>query len=137
MGSIGEPTDSAKDLDYEVLVIGAGLSGILSLYRLRELGFRVRVFEAGSGAGGTWYWNRCPHSPFANIGGSNSETEYHQIPAPASTPRATPTSSHSRRRFSTNGTGRNTSQASRRSSPISTSCATSSIFDPTFSSILK
>ncbi|KAK0268991.1 hypothetical protein LTR91_010664 [Friedmanniomyces endolithicus] len=50
MGSIGEPTDSAKDLDYEVLVIGAGLSGILSLYRLRELGFRVRVFEAGSGA---------------------------------------------------------------------------------------
>ncbi|KAK0251407.1 hypothetical protein LTR01_008067 [Friedmanniomyces endolithicus] len=50
MGSIGEPTDSAKDLDYEVLVVGAGLSGILSLYRLRELGFRVRVFEAGSGA---------------------------------------------------------------------------------------
>ncbi|KAK0969023.1 hypothetical protein LTR91_016480 [Friedmanniomyces endolithicus] len=66
MGSIEEPTprDSAKDLDYEVLVIGAGLSGILSLYRLRELGFRARVLEAGSGAGGTWYWNRYPGARF-------------------------------------------------------------------------
>jgi cyclohexanone monooxygenase len=30
------------------------------LHRLRELGFSVRVLEAGSGVGGTWYWNRYP-----------------------------------------------------------------------------
>ncbi|KAK5676844.1 hypothetical protein LTS10_010608 [Elasticomyces elasticus] len=66
MGSMGDtiPRDSAPDLDYEVLVIGAGLSGIFALYRLRELGFRTRVLEAGSGAGGTWYWNRYPGARF-------------------------------------------------------------------------
>ncbi|KAK5700122.1 hypothetical protein LTR17_023197 [Elasticomyces elasticus] len=63
MGSMGK-TDSAPDLDYEVLVIGAGLSGIFALYRLRELGFRARVLEAGAGAGGTWYWNRYPGARF-------------------------------------------------------------------------
>jgi cyclohexanone monooxygenase len=30
------------------------------LHRLRSLGFSVRVFEAGSGVGGTWFWNRYP-----------------------------------------------------------------------------
>ena len=34
------------------------------LYRLRELGLRVRVFEAGTGVGGTWYWNRYPGARF-------------------------------------------------------------------------
>ena len=34
------------------------------LYRLRELGMRVRVFEAGTGVGGTWYWNRYPGARF-------------------------------------------------------------------------
>jgi hypothetical protein len=58
MGSIGDAATNcdSHDLDYDVLVIGAGLSGIFSLYRLRELGFSTRVLEAGSGAGGTWYW---------------------------------------------------------------------------------
>jgi cyclohexanone monooxygenase len=36
------------------------MSGMYQLYRLRELGMRVRVFEAGDGVGGTWYWNRYP-----------------------------------------------------------------------------
>src|SRR5262245_2122278 len=43
---------------YQVIVIGAGLSGMYQLYRLRELGCSVRGFEAGEGVGGTWYWNR-------------------------------------------------------------------------------
>ncbi|KAK3116585.1 hypothetical protein LTR53_002883 [Teratosphaeriaceae sp. CCFEE 6253] len=66
MGSIGEPrpNGTGEDFDYEVLVIGAGLSGIFSLYRLRELGFTARVLEAGSGAGGTWYWNKYPGARF-------------------------------------------------------------------------
>ena len=46
--------------EFDAIVIGAGVSGLYQLYRLRELGLRVRVFEAGSGVGGTWYWNRYP-----------------------------------------------------------------------------
>ncbi|MBN8987165.1 MAG: NAD(P)/FAD-dependent oxidoreductase [Rhizobiales bacterium] len=50
--------------DLDVIIIGAGLSGMYQLYRLRELGFRVRVFEAGTNVGGTWYWNRYPGARF-------------------------------------------------------------------------
>jgi len=46
------------------VIIGAGLSGMYQLYRLRELGLSVRVFEAGNGVGGTWYWNRYPGARF-------------------------------------------------------------------------
>lgn len=60
MGSTDEPSFSQmnKDLDYDVLIIGAGLSGIYSTYRMRQLNLRVKVLEAGSGVGGTWFWNR-------------------------------------------------------------------------------
>ena len=44
----------------DVVVVGAGISGIHLLHRLRGLGFRVLVVEAGDGVGGTWYWNRYP-----------------------------------------------------------------------------
>jgi heterodisulfide reductase subunit A-like polyferredoxin len=43
-------------LDYDVLIIGAGLSGIYSLIRMRKLGLRVRILEAGTAEGGTWFW---------------------------------------------------------------------------------
>ncbi len=49
---------------YDVLIIGAGLSGMYQLHRLRQLGLSVRVFEAGNGVGGTWYWNRYPGARF-------------------------------------------------------------------------
>src|SRR5580698_3686163 len=49
---------------YDAIIIGAGISGLYQLYRLRELGIRVRVFEAGTGVGGTWYWNRYPGARF-------------------------------------------------------------------------
>ncbi|CAI6081957.1 unnamed protein product [Clonostachys chloroleuca] len=55
---------SNTDLDYDVLIVGAGLSGILSLYRMRELGLKARVIEAGSAEGGTWFWNRYPGARF-------------------------------------------------------------------------
>src|SRR3954466_9868136 len=51
-------------LDFDALIIGAGVSGLYQLYRARELGLRVRVFEAGTGVGGTWYWNRYPGARF-------------------------------------------------------------------------
>ena len=50
--------------DYGAIIIGAGISGLYQLYRLRELGMRVRVFEAGTGVGGTWDWNRYPGARF-------------------------------------------------------------------------
>jgi len=49
---------------WEVIVIGAGLSGMYQLHKLRELGFDVHVYEAGDGVGGTWYWNRYPGARF-------------------------------------------------------------------------
>jgi cation diffusion facilitator CzcD-associated flavoprotein CzcO len=51
-------------VSYDVLVIGAGISGMYQLHRLRGLDLRVRVFEAGEGVGGTWYWNRYPGARF-------------------------------------------------------------------------
>ena len=49
---------SATDVD--VVVVGAGFSGLYTLWRLRELGLSARAFEAGTDVGGTWYWNRYP-----------------------------------------------------------------------------
>jgi cation diffusion facilitator CzcD-associated flavoprotein CzcO len=49
---------------YDAIVIGAGISGMYMLYRLRELDMSVRVFEAGTNVGGTWYWNRYPGARF-------------------------------------------------------------------------
>lgn len=44
----------------DVIVVGAGFAGLYMLHRARGLGLAARVFEAGSGVGGTWYWNRYP-----------------------------------------------------------------------------
>ena len=44
----------------DAVVVGAGFAGMCMLHRLRGLGLSARVFEAGSGVGGTWYWNRYP-----------------------------------------------------------------------------
>jgi cation diffusion facilitator CzcD-associated flavoprotein CzcO len=48
----------------DVLVIGAGVTGIYQLYAAREAGFSVQVLEAGAGVGGTWFWNRYPEARF-------------------------------------------------------------------------
>ena len=44
----------------DAVIVGAGFAGLYMLHRLRGLGLSVRVFEAGKGVGGTWYWNRYP-----------------------------------------------------------------------------
>src|SRR5579864_5133610 len=59
------PTINAEPtLDFDAIVIGAGVSGLYQLYKLRELGLKVRLFEGGTGVGGTWYWNRYPGARF-------------------------------------------------------------------------
>jgi len=45
---------------YDAVIVGAGFGGMYMLHRLRELGLKVKVFEAGGDDGGTWYWKRCP-----------------------------------------------------------------------------
>jgi cyclohexanone monooxygenase len=45
---------------FDAVVVGAGFAGLYALHRLRKLGLAVRVYEAGSGVGGTWFWNRYP-----------------------------------------------------------------------------
>ncbi len=44
----------------DMVIVGAGFSGLYMLHKARGLGLRARVFEAGTGVGGTWYWNRYP-----------------------------------------------------------------------------
>ncbi|MFV0316738.1 MAG: flavin-containing monooxygenase [Microthrixaceae bacterium] len=56
----GASTDGTVDV--EVLVIGAGVTGLYQLYRAREDGFSALLVEAGDDVGGTWYWNRYPEA---------------------------------------------------------------------------
>jgi len=51
-------TKSSETID--VIIVGAGFSGLYMLHRLRQLGISARIIEAGDGVGGTWYWNRYP-----------------------------------------------------------------------------
>ena len=46
--------------DLDVIVVGAGFSGLYMVHKMRQTGRSVRAFEAGDGVGGTWYWNRYP-----------------------------------------------------------------------------
>ena len=45
---------------FDAVVVGAGVAGLYSIYKLREQGLSVQAFEAGTSVGGTWYWNRYP-----------------------------------------------------------------------------
>jgi len=51
---------SNKEAAFDAVIVGAGFAGLYILHRLRRLGLSSRVYEAGSGVGGTWYWNRYP-----------------------------------------------------------------------------
>lgn len=48
------------EADVEVLVIGAGMGGLMVGAKLRELGCQVRLLDDASDVGGTWYWNKYP-----------------------------------------------------------------------------
>src|ERR1700731_1016221 len=61
MANSVQPTPASKAgpvEQFDAIIIGAGISGLYQLIRVRELGLTVRVYEAGSGVGGTWNRNR-------------------------------------------------------------------------------
>lgn len=51
-------------MDYDAVIVGAGISGLYQLYRLKQMGLSALVIEAGSDVGGTWYWNKYPGCRF-------------------------------------------------------------------------
>ena len=51
---------TAETTSVDAVIVGAGFAGMYMLHRLRGLGLSAQVFEAGSGVGGTWFWNRYP-----------------------------------------------------------------------------
>src|ERR1700738_1162285 len=66
-----KPTATKGSVEqFDAIVIGAGVTGLYQLYRLRKLGLSVRLYDDGSGGGGTWVWDRYPGCRFD----SESET---------------------------------------------------------------
>jgi cyclohexanone monooxygenase len=55
-----EASAGAHSEKLDAIVVGGGLGGLYALHRLRKLGLKAKAFEAGSGVGGTWFWNRYP-----------------------------------------------------------------------------
>src|SRR5690606_11685101 len=51
---------TTSNSDFDAVVVGAGISGLYAVYKLRGLGMRVHGFESAEGVGGTWYHNRYP-----------------------------------------------------------------------------
>ncbi len=45
---------------FDAVIVGAGFAGLYMLHKLRQAGRTAVVLEAGSGVGGTWFWNRYP-----------------------------------------------------------------------------
>jgi cyclohexanone monooxygenase len=84
MTSNGQPQRSGGSTeDVDVIVIGAGVSGMYALHHLREMGLSVRVFDGASDIGGTWWYNRYPGarvdgpgSPFYGYTFSNELMEW-------------------------------------------------------------
>ena len=62
--SAPEPSAAPLAADVDVLVVGAGITGIYQLYRALAAGFSAQLLEAGDGVGGTWFWNRYPGARF-------------------------------------------------------------------------
>ena len=65
MTSTQQQSQTAEEIEqYDAIIIGAGVTGLYALWRLRQLGFSAHSFEEGSGVGGTWFWNRYPGCRF-------------------------------------------------------------------------
>ena len=64
ISALADITNIDADLDYQAVVIGAGVSGIYQIKRLADLGVRATVIDANADLGGTWYNNRYPGARF-------------------------------------------------------------------------
>ena len=51
---------ASSEIDYEILIVGAGFAGLRMLHEARNLGMSAHILEMGDGVGGTWFWNRYP-----------------------------------------------------------------------------
>ena len=60
MSTANSSPNNSRSNNYDAIVVGAGFAGMYMLHKLRGLGLSVKVFETGSGVGGTWFWNRYP-----------------------------------------------------------------------------
>jgi monoamine oxidase len=56
----GNNDSYADNLETDVLIVGAGFGGIYLMYKLRQLGFNCKIYEAGKELGGIWHWNCYP-----------------------------------------------------------------------------
>lgn len=56
--SAPRPTPATEQ--YDVLVIGAGVSGMYAIHHFRQMGLSVRAYDGASDVGGTWWYNRYP-----------------------------------------------------------------------------
>ncbi|KIW92127.1 uncharacterized protein Z519_07111 [Cladophialophora bantiana CBS 173.52] len=72
----GQPADNIHNISTDVLIVGGGFGGMYGLYQFRKMGLQVKLFEAGSDFGGTWYWNRYPGARV------DSETPYYSLSIP-------------------------------------------------------
>jgi 4-hydroxyacetophenone monooxygenase len=50
----------APSRDFEVVIVGAGMSGIAAGFRLKQAGVSFRIFEKSDAVGGTWHDNTYP-----------------------------------------------------------------------------
>jgi cation diffusion facilitator CzcD-associated flavoprotein CzcO len=55
-----DPAPADAGVDFDAVIIGAGISGICALQKLTGMGLEVRLYESASDTGGVWYWNRYP-----------------------------------------------------------------------------
>lgn len=69
-------TSDSNPIETDVIVVGAGLSGISAIHRLRAKGLKLKVFEAGEDFGGVWHWNRYPGARV------DSEAPFYQLNIP-------------------------------------------------------
>jgi len=73
----GAERSKIQNLTTDVLIVGGGFGGVYGMHQFRQLGLSVKLFEAGSYFGGTWYWNRYPGARV------DSETPYYSLSIPA------------------------------------------------------
>ena len=60
LDTLDHGTSQETPTAFDAIIVGSGFAGLYMLHKLRQLGLRARIIEAGSGPGGTWYWNRYP-----------------------------------------------------------------------------